>query len=281
MKPIRYWTAMLAVAGGLWLAASAEAQQTGTAEVLLARPPAEAILRGQTIPRPVAKGARLSEGDRVRTGRSGAVEMRLGDGSLVRIGELSDFQVDRLDVDAAGAPTASRFSLTAGYARAWVARQLIAKVAAAQGAFAVETPTAVAAVRQTDFAVVQDAAAVTRVYTFEGAVETTSRVGNSVVCSRNRWTRVEPGKAPEPCGVIPLRDKRSVLKVLAFQSATVGPPDPDRVAIQSIGAKLSDEKTIGAKAFGGTQTLAPGVPAGTGRAPAATEGAVSIIITTD
>lgn len=280
MKPIRYGTAMLAVAGGFWLAASAEAQQTGTAEVLLARPPAEVILRGQTIPRPVAKGARLSEGDRVRTGRSGAVEMRLGDGSLVRVGELSDFEVDRLDVDAAGAPTASRFSLTAGHARAWVARQLIAKVAAAQGAFAVETPTAVAAVRQTDFAVVQ-AAAVMRVYTFEGAVETTSRVGISVVCGRNRWTRVEPGKAPEPCGVIPLRDKRSVLKVLAFQSATVGPPDPDRVAIQSIGAKLSDEKTIGAKAAGGTQTLAPGVPAGTGRPPAATEGAVSIIITTD
>ncbi len=280
MRSIRGWTAVLAVAASLWLGGGAEAQPAGTAEVMLAKPPVEVVPRGQTAARPLVKGARLSEGDRVRTGRDGAAEIRLGDGSLVRLAELSELDIDKLDVDAQGAPTTSRFNLTAGQARAWVARQVIAKVAAVQGAFAVQTPTAVAAVRQTDFAVLHDAGAVTRVYTFEGAVETTSRAGGSVICPRNRWTRVEPGRPPEPCATIPLRDRRSVLKVLAIKAVTVATGDPDRAALGSVGSKLSDEKLIGARAAGGGATIAPGVPTGTGRAPAS-EGTVNIVVTTD
>jgi len=252
MRDIRHWrrwTALLAAAGGLWYAAPAEAQQTGTAQVVLARPPAEVVARGQTAAGPVVKGARLGEGDRVRTGRGGAVEVRLGDGSLVRLAELSDFEVDRLDVDAAGAPSTSRFNLAAGQARAWVARQVIAKVASAQGGFAVETPTAVAGVRQTDFAVAHGPAGVTSVYIFAGAVETASRAGGSVLCARNRWTRVFPTRAPEPCGVIPLRDKRALLKVLAFESATVDPGDLDRAALNTLDAKVSSERMTGGRLF--------------------------------
>ena len=89
--------------------------------------------------------------------------MVLGDGSLVRVGELSDLEIDKLDVDAANQPTTSRFNLASGQARAWVARQVVAKVGTGMGRFAVQTPTAVAAVRQTDFALANE-----RVYTFAG-----------------------------------------------------------------------------------------------------------------
>ncbi|HEV8674359.1 MAG TPA: FecR family protein [Methylomirabilota bacterium] len=280
MNGIRSWAAALAVTAALGIWGVAEAQPVVTAEVILVKAPAEVVPRGQTAARPLVKGARLAEGDRVRTGRDGAVELRLGDGSLVRLAELSELDIDRLDVDTAGAPTTSRFNLAAGQARAWVARQLIARVAAAQGAFSVQTTTAVAAVRQTDFAVIHDPNAVTRVYTFEGAVETTSRAGGAVLCARNRWTLVRPGQPPEPCGTIPLRDRRSVLKALALRAVSLPTADPDRAAEATIGAKLSDEKLTGARATGGGATIAPGVPTGTGRGPV-TEGTVNIVVTTD
>src|SRR5262249_56178232 len=81
------------------------AQCGGAAEVSLARAPAEVVPAGQGASRPVEKGARLSPGDRVQTGAGGAVELRLGDGSLVRLGELSDLEIDRLAVDASGRPS--------------------------------------------------------------------------------------------------------------------------------------------------------------------------------
>lgn len=266
--------AALVVAAAVAWAAPAAAQTPG-AEVVLARPPAEVIPQGQTATRPLVKGARLAPGDRVRTGRDGAVELRLGDGSLVRLAELSDLEIERLDADAGGAPTTSHFNLAAGQARAWVARQLVGRVSAAQGDFRVRTPTAVAAVRQTDFAVMHDPDGVTRIYTFAGGVETTSHDKGSVVCFRNRWTRAAPGRDPEPCRIIPLRDKRTLLKTLAFQSATVEPGDPDHVALDRIGAKISGEKMTGGIVFGGA-------PKKTGREdPAATESPVSTTVSVE
>jgi hypothetical protein len=193
----------------------------------------------------------------------------------VRLAELSDLEIERLDADAGGAPATSRFNLAAGQARAWVARQLVARVSGAQGDFRVRTPTAVAAVRQTDFAVLHDPDGVTRIYTFAGAVETTSLDKGSVVCFRNRWTRAAPGRDPEPCRVVPLRDKRTLLKALAFQSATVEPGDPDQVALDRIGAKISGEKMTGGLIFGGA-------PRRTGREDAAaTESPVSTTVTVE
>ncbi len=37
-------------------------------------------------------------------------EVQLGDGSLVRLAELSELEIDRLDVEPSGAPITSRFS---------------------------------------------------------------------------------------------------------------------------------------------------------------------------
>lgn len=166
MRNAGRWMIPLAVAASLTLAVRAEAQPAGTALVLLARAPAEVIARGQTAAAPLARGARLNEGDHVRTGQGGAAELELGDGSIVRLGELSDLEIDRLDADPTGAPTTSRFNLAAGRARAWVAKQIVAKVAAGPGRFSVQTPTAVAAVGQTDFAVVHEINPGTKVYAF-------------------------------------------------------------------------------------------------------------------
>jgi FecR protein len=260
--------------------APAPAQPSVGAQVLLARQPVEVIPQGQTAGRPLAKGGRLGAGDRIRTGQDGAVEVRLGDGSLVRLAESSDLVIDRLEVDPAGAPTTWRFNLVAGQARAAVARQIVTRASVAEGAFAVETPLAVAAVRPMDFAVLHDADAAavrltdfavlhdpdgrTRVYVFASSIETTAIDHGRVLCTRNRWTMVVLGRDPEPCRVIPLREKRALLKGLAFQSVKVDPDDLDKVALDALGVKLSGERTTGGRVFGGT-------PQRTGREDAAAQ----------
>ena len=234
------------------------AQAAGTAEVIFARAPVEVVAKGQTAAQPLQKGARLSEGDRVRTGKGGAAEVVLGDGSLVRVGELSDLEIDKLDVDAANQPTTSRFNLAAGQARAWVARQVVAKVGTGMGRFAVQTPTAVAAVRQTDFALANE-----RVYTFAGVVETRSTdpsVTGFVLCPRNRYTDVKKLL----CQIIPLSEKRKLLAPngLAVEGVFLEPNNLDDVAAGVLVGRHITELMTGTWWAGG-----PNTPSGQSGAP--------------
>src|SRR5262249_22230783 len=214
-------------AGLLGLAAMAGAQATGTAQGILARAPVEVVAKGQTPAPPAHEGAEVAQGDRIPTGNGGAAEVVLGDGSLVRLAELSDLEIDKLDVDATNQPVASHFNLAAGGARAWVARQVVAKVGTGMGRFGIQSPTAVAAVRQTAFAVVDDL-----VYTFAGVVETRStdpaRPG-SVQCGRNRYTDVKKLQ----CEIIPMREKRRLLSPtgLAVEGAFLEPNNLDNTAL--------------------------------------------------
>ena len=181
----------------------------------------------------------------------------LGDGSLVRVGELSDLEIDKLDVDAANQPTTSRFNLASGQARAWVARQVVAKVGTGMGRFAVQTPTAVAAVRQTDFALANE-----RVYTFAGVVETRSTdpsVTGFVLCGRNRYTDVKKLQ----CQIIPLSEKRKLLAPngLAVEGVFLEPNNLDNVASGVLVGKHITELMTGT-----WSAVGPARPAGS-RAP--------------
>ena len=280
MSTARWWpvVAPVVAVASLGFVGWAVAQSPGAAQVILARAPAEVAPAGQPAARALQKGERLSPGDRVRTGRGGAAELLLGDGSLVRLGELSDLELDRLDVDAGGRPTTARFNLQSGQARAWVARQVVAKVSTGVGRFAVQTPTAVAAVRQTDFAVVQAAglgapgsppagspgtgpppgSGQARVYTFAGLVRTEGLSSPRFVeCSRNRLTQVEPQREPVPCRIIPLRERQDVLRQLAFEAVHLEPGNPDLASLGALGTVLVGEKMAGDWAFGGGTVFKP------------------------
>ncbi|HEV8676342.1 MAG TPA: FecR family protein [Methylomirabilota bacterium] len=195
-------------------------------EVVVVRAPAEIVPRGQTAAQPLVRGARLAEGDRVRTGRGGAAELRLGDGSLVRVGELSDFEIERLENDAAGAPRRSRFNLPSGKVRAFVARTLVAKVASDQGDFSIRTPTLVAAVRQTDFAVVQQLQGPGNSYTLAGGVQNTGVGGGAALCGANTYTQVPVGGNPSSCAQIPPADLAALQQELPFETPPPGPGGP-------------------------------------------------------
>jgi hypothetical protein len=281
MKSPRWWTIL---AAGLTLGAAgwAVAQSAGSAKVILARAPVE-MMTGTGPGQPLQKGATLAPGTRVKTGKGGAAEIVLGDGSLVRLGELSDLEIDRLDTDPAGQPTTSRFNLQSGQARAWVARQVVAKVSTGMGRFAVQTPTAVAAVRQTDFAVLQGVtppsvsgqqpAGQTRVYTFAGTVRTEGLSSPQFQeCTRNRFTQLEPQREPVPCRIIPLRERQDVLRELAFEAVSLDPGNPDFQALGALGALLINEKVAGDWAFGGGTVFKP-------TSPPAPSGTASVTVT--
>jgi len=260
MRSVTKWVALAVTAGAAVLAPTArvDAQAPGTAQVILARAPVEVVSKGQTAAQALQKGARLSEGDRIRTGKGGAAEVVLGDGSLVRVGELSDLEIDKLDVDASNQPTTSRFNLASGQARAWVARQVVAKVGTGMGRFAVQTPTAVAAVRQTDFALANE-----RVYTFAGVVETRSTdpsVTGFVLCPRNRYTDVKKLL----CQIIPLSEKRKLLAPngLAVEGVFLEPNNLDDVAAGVLVGRHITELMTGTWWAGG-----PNTPSGQSGAP--------------
>jgi len=260
MRSVTRWVALAVTAGAAVLGPTApvDAQAPGTAQVILARTPVEVISKGQTAAQALQKGARLSEGDRIRTGKGGAAEVVLGDGSLVRVGELSDLEIDKLDVDASNQPTTSRFNLASGQARAWVARQVVAKVGTGMGRFAVQTPTAVAAVRQTDFALANE-----RVYTFAGVVETRSTdpsVTGFVLCPRNRYTDVKKLL----CQIIPLSEKRKLLAPngLAVEGVFLEPNNLDDVAAGVLVGRHITELMTGTWWAGG-----PNTPSGQSGAP--------------
>lgn len=260
MRSVTKWVALAVTAGAAVLGPTApvDAQAPGTAQVILARAPVEVVSKGQTAAQALQKGARLSEGDRIRTGKGGAAEVVLGDGSLVRVGELSDLEIDKLDVDASNQPTTSRFNLASGQARAWVARQVVAKVGTGMGRFAVQTPTAVAAVRQTDFALANE-----RVYTFAGVVETRSTdpsVTGFVLCPRNRYTDVKKLL----CQIIPLSEKRKLLAPngLAVEGVFLEPNNLDDVAAGVLVGRHITELMTGTWWAGG-----PNTPSGQSGAP--------------
>ncbi|PKM96815.1 MAG: hypothetical protein CVU79_11495 [Elusimicrobia bacterium HGW-Elusimicrobia-3] len=113
---------------------------------------------------PARKGDALDQGDRVRTGEKAWCELLLRDGSYVKLDAGSETAADELKASA-GERLLS-FSFLRGKAL-WMAARLKAKAASK---FSVRTPSAVCAVRGTDFTITVSTAGETTVGLFEGTV---------------------------------------------------------------------------------------------------------------
>jgi len=116
---------------------------------------------------PARKGDALDQGDRVRTGEKAWCELLLRDGSYIKLDAGSETAADELKT-AAG-ERAFSFSFLKGKAL-WMAARLKAKTLSK---FSVRTPSAVCAVRGTDFSIAVSTAGETTVGLFEGAVAVT------------------------------------------------------------------------------------------------------------
>lgn len=148
----------------------------------------------------------LNPGDSVRTGAASKARLVLDDGTLLMVGELSVFLFKDVSTDFSKSSSSSQFSLESGAVRAVVEKKL-----ASGSDFTIETPTAVAGVRGTDFEVELDDTQTTSVTVFDGQVEVgsiLSHIKDRVLVDAEHSTEVFSGRPP----VKPRRLDKELLK---------------------------------------------------------------------
>ncbi len=132
------------------LTSLALAQPThGSAEIKSVTGRAEVLRKGQTQWAPAVVGARLIEGEDIRTYPGAQAELELPDTSTLMLAENSRLQLTKLEFDR---QKQSRFvlaHLAVGKVRAAIAQTALTLVRSRQSNFAISTPTAVAAARGT------------------------------------------------------------------------------------------------------------------------------------
>lgn len=108
----------------------------------------------------------LDPGDGIRTGSGGKAKIVMPNGSTIVLGQLSSLTIDDMDIDYGADSSSYNYTLGQGAARATTP-----KSKSQNATFTVKTPTAVAGVRGTDFAVEIDEEETTLVTVFDGEVE--------------------------------------------------------------------------------------------------------------
>ena len=125
---------------------------------------------------PAVDGASLVAGDTVRTGADGRAEISYLEGSTTRLDFGTTFHITFLEIDDDGTTTISAEQLTGNsYSR-------VVELVNARSRFDIETPTAVAAVQGTEYAVLIDPAdGKTTVVVIDRSVRVTGETGDTVV----------------------------------------------------------------------------------------------------
>ena len=172
--------------------------------VLLASPPlacaydaeiVSVVGKGETRPStktdwlPAAIKQKLDAGSFVRTGDVSQMALLLKDQTQLRLNQNSMLQIK--EVALSGAPT--RLELNQG--RAWTQSKRKAVTAAREPVVTIQTPSAVAAIRGTDWELVVDKDGTSTLTVLSGEVELYNDQGRLAV-RPNEQARAEPGKAP-------------------------------------------------------------------------------------
>lgn len=125
---------------------------------------------------PAVDGASLIAGDTVRTGPDGRAEITYFDSSITRLDFATTFHITFLEVDDDGTTTISAEQLTGNsYSR-------VVELINARSRFDIETPTAVAGVQGTEYAVLIDPEdGKTTVVVIDRSVRVTAESGDTVV----------------------------------------------------------------------------------------------------
>lgn len=109
----------------------------------------EILSKGQTQWIPAVVGARLAEGDDIRSYSGASAELALPDTSTVVLTENSRLLMSKMEYDAQGQGRLMLLHLVVGKVRATVAQAAVTLARVRQSNFAISTPTAVAAARGT------------------------------------------------------------------------------------------------------------------------------------
>lgn len=110
---------------------------------------AEVLRKGQTSWGALAQGARLAEGDQVRTGPAASIDFALPDGSSTVVAENTRYVITKLQYSPQSRERNFGFHIVAGKVKNEVSRAAVQAVRARQANFFISTPNGVAAVRGT------------------------------------------------------------------------------------------------------------------------------------
>jgi len=121
----------------------------------------------------------IKEGDRIRTKRASTVQIYMDDGSKIQLSPRSSFKLNTENKKKAS------LGLFFGRIRSWVKKQ--------SKKFEVRTPSAVCAVKGTDFTVAADAKGNTRVEVYSGGVMTGDASRHGVMVKAGEMVKVSVG----------------------------------------------------------------------------------------
>lgn len=230
---------LAAVLGALVLLAVADSAWAqvvpGTAEIKRVTGRVEILRKGQTQWIPAVVGAKLAEGDEIRSFPGAFAELELPDTSNLLLAENSRMVVSKLAIDPQNQSRLAIIHLSVGKVRAAIATAAITLVRARQSNFIISTPTAVAAARGTVMVVGYNPAtrttlmAVLRGQALFADVTTRTPVTVGV---NNVATQVgtRPPSAPIPITALPAPAQAQLptpaSPATAGQPALVAPPAP-------------------------------------------------------
>jgi len=160
----------------------------------------------------------VNEGDRIKTGSDGRIELALQDDSRLTIGNNTEMEITRFLLDKDNNKRSATIFLVKGKLRTVVAKF------AGRTDMKVKTPTAVAGVKGTDFIVMNEGKA-NILFGQEGSVEVKGKDKESVVLSPDTMTENTQGHTPiAPVKVepnTPLADARKQLEAVTNVEAPV------------------------------------------------------------
>lgn len=141
-------------------------------------------------------GVPVFVGDRLRTGAADRAKVVFRDDSVLDVAAKTEISIDKQVFDPDAHRFQSQFRLAVGKIRAWVSDYYREPKAR----YEVETPTAIAGVRGTEFIAVYDATAdFTDIVGLTDAVEVSGKlgvIGGAVQIGPQFYTRVEKGRFP-------------------------------------------------------------------------------------
>lgn len=181
----------LAIVVLLAVVSSGGRAQTGDAvgELVQLRGDVALVRPDGTVPATV--GQAVGAGDEIRTEAESRAKLQFLDGTVVTVGPESRLVVVAMHLDAAGGRDAAILSTVLGAVRA---------VVTPGGSFEIQTYTAVASVRSTDW-LVEASPEVTSVLVLDGEVAVAGRVGGpgtDVLLGAGDGTDVPAGQPPAP-----------------------------------------------------------------------------------
>jgi ferric-dicitrate binding protein FerR (iron transport regulator) len=152
---------------------------------------------GETGTSPLEVGTQLHEGDRIRTDAGARLRLTFADGTVVQLGESTDLTLDWFLYAPDAGTQSALLRVTSGIFR------VILELVLPRAAFEVQTATAAATVRGTDW-ITEAGPANTAIVALEGQVAVRNidpAIGGEVVLGPGEGTGVPAGAAPNPVTV--------------------------------------------------------------------------------